>query len=173
MRKLRLINRRGLSPIFATIMLATIVIIFGTIVYYYVNNLTTQATNNYASEVASTQQQISERISFENVVYDSTAGTLNIYIINSGSSNNVKISAMILFSSGYSTSVYSSTDNPQTISPLRPIGDLAPTPSPYPQGLNAGNEAEFTVTLGAQTISKGDTFYLITQSGSRFSYGPF
>ena len=75
MRKLDvwLHNKHALSPIFATVLLASIVIIFGSVAYYYATNLTTTASNNYSSSVSNSQQSIAERIGFENVVYNSSS----------------------------------------------------------------------------------------------------
>jgi len=61
-------NKRALSPIFATMILAAIVIVFGSIAYYFANNLTTTTTNNYVSSLSNSQQAISERIAFEDVL---------------------------------------------------------------------------------------------------------
>ena len=47
----RFLGKRALSPIFATMLLAAIVIVFGSVAYYFSSNLTTTATNNYASTI--------------------------------------------------------------------------------------------------------------------------
>src|SRR5665647_3099618 len=91
-------NKRALSPIFATVLLASIIIVFGSVAYYYSSNIMTTSTNNYVSTLSSSQQSIAERIGFENVVYSPSPETLRVYIINSGGSNNVKINSVFILS---------------------------------------------------------------------------
>lgn len=155
-------GKRALSPIFATVLLATIIIIFGSVAYYYSTNLTTTATNNYVSTLSGSQQVISERIGFENVVYNGSSTTLTVYIINCGSANNVQINSLIL---------YNTTSNniigAYPVSALKSIDTGTQITS-----LNVGQEGCFNVTLGAGTSLSGSicTIQLITQSGSSFDY---
>jgi hypothetical protein len=168
-------DRRALSPIFATVLLATIIIVFGSVVYYYATNLTTTSTNNYSNSLSNSQQSISERIGFENVLYDSSSSPkLTIYIINSGSANNIQINLAFLYDSAHNIiGAYSSSDG--SISALKPIDSAGPTTI---SSLNVGKEACFTVSLGKNTagnnilLSAGSiyTINLITKSGSGFNY---
>jgi hypothetical protein len=167
-------NKRGLSPIFATVLLASIIIIFGSVAYFYATNLTTTSTNNYSSSLSNSQQAIAERIGYENVIYSSSSpAKLTVYIINSGSANNVQINSIFLYDSSHNiVGVYSFSDG--SISTLKPIDSPAPTST----SLNVGKEATFTVTLGKNTsgnnivLSSGSiyTIHLITKSGSSFDY---
>ena len=177
MRKLKvwLRNRRALSPIFATVLLATIIIIFGSVAYYYSTNLTTTATNNYVNNVANSQQSMAERLGFEYVAYDSSSAKLTVYIINSGGANNVQINSLFLYDSNNSiVGAYSVSGG--SISALKPVDSSMPSPTSI-SGLNVEKEAYFTVTLGRDTlgndiVSSGSiyTIHLITKSGSAFGY---
>jgi hypothetical protein len=94
----------GLSPIFATMILAAIVISLGSVAYYYVNNVTTSNTNQLKDNIADSQQTISERLSVESVKFiDRTIprpyDQLGIYIINSGLANGVKPSNVFIYNS--------------------------------------------------------------------------
>jgi hypothetical protein len=170
-------NKRALSPIFATVLLATIIIIFGSVAYYYSTNLTTTATNNYSSSLSDSQQAIAERIGFENVVYNSSSpANLTVSIINCGSANNVQINSVFLYDSSHNiVGAYSFSGG--SISTLKPIDSAVPTPTPI-SSLNVGKEGSFTVTLGKDTsgnnisLSSGSiyTIHLITKSGSAFDY---
>ncbi|MGD0072415.1 MAG: hypothetical protein ABSB71_12755 [Candidatus Bathyarchaeia archaeon] len=170
-------NKRALSPIFATVLLATIIIIFGSVAYYYASNLTSTATNSYVGTLSDSQQAIAERIGFENVVYNSSSpAKLTVYIINCGSANNVQINSVFLYDSSHNiVGAYSFSDG--SISKLKPIDSAVPTPTAF-TGLNVGNEGYFTVTLGKGTsgndisLSSGSiyTIHLITKSGSAFDY---
>ena len=163
-------DKRALSPIFATVLLASIIIIFGSVAYYYASNLTSTATNNYVNTLSDSQQAMSERIAFENVVYDQSSATLTVFILNCGSANNVQINSVFLYNSGHNIiGVYSG--NAQ-ISGLSPMG----TPITG-NALNVGQEGYFTVTLvpaPIPPITSGSiytyTIHLVTKSGSSFDY---
>jgi hypothetical protein len=160
-------NKRALSPIFATMLLAAIVITCGSIAYYFATNLATSTTNSYVSSLGTSQQSISERVGFENVVYTaSSPATLKIFVINYGTANNLQFSAAILYDSNHTI-----VGQPyQGIFPVTPIDGVSP--SPYPNnGLNSGNEGYFTITL-SKPLSAGSTYtiQLITKSGSSFNY---
>ena len=175
MRKLnkRTFDKRALSPIFATLILATIVIIFGTVAYYYASNVTTSATNSYVSSVADSKQSVSERVSFENVVYSQNPGRANfkVYVVNSGT-YNLQLDSLIVFNSsrqviGYNATLY-------TNSPLKNIDD---------NSLIAGNslaigkdgyfEARLTKT-GTDTVTSLTTgvytIHIVTKGGSTSEY---
>ena len=170
-------NRRALSPIFATVLLATIVIIFGSVAYYYATNLTTAATNNYSSSVSSSQQSVGERMGFENVLYNPfSPATLKVYVINSGIANNIQINTVFLYDSSQNiVGVYSVSGG--SISALKPIDSVVPSPASF-SGLNVGKEGYFTITLGKDTsgnnilLTSGSiyTVHLTTKSGSAFDY---
>jgi hypothetical protein len=169
--KLWLQNKRALSPIFATILLATIIIIFGSVAYYYSSNVVTTSANDYGKTVSNSQQSIAERIGFENVVYSSSPATLTVYIINSGGSNNIKLNSVFIYDANHAiVGVYSSSSQ---ISALHPITSIQPSPTPIKDNsLNIGREAFFVITLSGPPLNSGSiyTIHLITQSGSAFDY---
>jgi hypothetical protein len=164
-------DKRALSPIFATVLLSSIIIVFGSTAYYYASNITTTTTNDYVSSLSNSQQSIAERISFENVIYtQSFPATLKIYILNSGSANNLKINVVFIYDSSQNiVGAYSGS----AISALNPIDGNIPTPTPITgNALNVGKEAYFTVTLEGPSLISGSiyTIHLITQSGSYFDH---
>ena len=169
-------NRHALSPIFATVLLASIILVFGSVAYYYASNLTTTSANNYSSSLSDSQQAISERIGFENVVYDSVSpAKLTVYIINCGSANSVKINSVFIYDSNHNIVGVYSSNSADSISALKPINSVVPIPTPIPS-LNVGKEAYFT--LGKDTTGNGISLtpgsiyiiHLITKSGSAFDY---
>ena len=179
MRKLCnwLSNERALSPIFATVLLASIILIFGSVAFYYSSNLTRTTTNNYSGQISTSQQAIGERIGYENVIYDhSSSAKLIVSIINSGSANNVQINTIFLYDSAHNiVGAYSISGG--SISALNPITLTGSTTTSL-TSLNVGKEAYFTVTLGKGTsgnnilLSYGSiyTLHLLTKSGSAFDY---
>jgi hypothetical protein len=149
-------------------LLATIIIIFGSVAYYYASNLTTATTNSYVSSLSSSQQSISERLGFENVVYNPSGPSITVYVINSGSANNLQINSLILFNesaahrivNGYSLTQLFNMTNGASIS-----------------SLNIGQEGYFIVPIGVSLRPLGSsqselvyTIHLITKSGSAFDY---
>ncbi len=162
-------DKRALSPIFATVLLATIIIVFGSVAYYYSSNITQTATNNYVSTLSTSQQSIAERLSLENVNYDSQTKILTVFIINSGSANNVKLGSVFIYD-GTHTIVGGSPYDLSTNSnyALKDIDTNALIPNYV---LNTGKEAYFIVTLGVGLPSGSIyTIHLVTQSGSSFDY---
>jgi hypothetical protein len=175
--KLRQLNNRALSPIFATLLLASIVITFGTVAYYYANNVTKTTTNNYVDSVVATQQSVSERVGFEQVFYTKpnlglnpqVPGTLRVSIINSGFSNGLNISYLFL---------YDSSDKLLGYFPL--ATKLSPIEGgpPFINGLNIHDEGSFTGSLKTATgailpeLTHGTMYriHLLTEKGSTFDY---
>jgi flagellin-like protein len=160
-------NRRALSPIFATMILAAIVISLGSVAYYYVNNVTTTTTNQLKDNLVDSQQTISERLSFENVFYASSS--LKIYLINSGVANSVQINSVFIYDENHKI-VGTPYSNSPPISPLYQIDGLPQTPIPGNQ-LNVGQEGYFTINLtGSLENNKIYEIHLITKGESSFDY---
>jgi hypothetical protein len=55
-------NKRALSPTFASVLLDSIIIVFGSITYYYANNITISSTSNYSSSLSNRQQSMQQEI---------------------------------------------------------------------------------------------------------------
>jgi hypothetical protein len=168
-------NKRALSPIFATVLLASIILVFGSVAYYYSANLTNAATNNYVNKVSNSQQSMSERIGFENVVYHSSTSpaTLTVYMINSGSANNLQVDSVFL----YLTASHSLVGQPYqgsvrtSAGPIFALYSIDNGATIQSNSLNIGNEGYFTVPLsGALQSGTSYTIHVITQSGSSFDY---
>jgi hypothetical protein len=166
-------NKRALSPIFATVLLAVIIISIGSVAFYFANNLTTSSTNNIVDIVSVSKQSMSERIAFENIAYDSSSKTLTVSIINCGLASNLKISGLIIYDINHN--IIGQPYTGLAVSSLSPISNASPPPTPITSNsLNVGQEAYFTVynvgqpsglPLNSNSIY---TLNLITQSGSVF-----
>ncbi len=178
-------SKRALSPIFATLLLVAIVITFGTVAYYYASNVTTNATNEYASYVTDTRQSISERVGFEKAAFiasdssnpPSSGPTLTVYILNCGSASNLQVSAVLLneYDTNHNldkTTPYNIEANTHSSAPsdssFIKLNDSALKP------LNVGQEGYFAVKLSTgTTLTSGYySIQLITKSGSSFNYAP-
>ena len=177
MHKLRL-DRCGLSPIFATVILVGIVVVFGSLAYYFSNNLTRSATNNYVNTLSGSQQAISERIGFEDAIYSPSTDTLTVYIINSGRTNNLQIDSAYIYDSAQN--LVGQPYSGASISSLQPIqttGTSSPTPTSLSGNrLNIGQEGYFVlsnvVQSNGQPLTSGSmyTLQLFTKNGSNFSH---
>jgi hypothetical protein len=172
-------DKRALSPIFATVLLATIIIVFGSVAYYFSSNITQTATNNYVKTLSDSQQAIAERIGFENIDYTSSTSTspatLKIFVINCGSANNVKINSVFIYDRSHSILGAYSVSYKLSSSVFQ-ISDLYSMEKPLTDNaLNVGQEGYFIVTLSpspspALTPGLTYTIHLITQSGSSFDH---
>jgi len=166
-------NKRALSPIFATVLLAAIILVFGSVAYYYSSNVTRTATNDYVNTLSGSQQAIAERIGFENVVYNQTSKTLTVYIINCGIANNLQINSVFIYDSSHN--IVGQPYSGSII--LRPIVNSGPSPTPITSNsLSIGKEASFSITQvtksNNQPLDSGSiyTIHLITKNGSTFDY---
>jgi hypothetical protein len=161
-------NRHALSPIFATILLASIIILFGSVAYYFSSNIAKTSTDNYVSTISDSQQAISESVGFENVIYtNSNPATLAVYILNCGIANNLKINSVFIYNS--TRSIIGSPYSGSQISSLVSIVGGSPIVG---NCLNVGQEGYFTITSSSLTLVSGSTYTirLITQAGSNFDY---
>jgi hypothetical protein len=170
-KKMLRFNKRALSPIFATLILASIVITFGTVAYYYASNVTNNATNSYVSSVEDSKVAISERVGFENVVFNQNPANIRIYLINCGSLN-LQLNTLYVYNSNQQLVGFNATLS--TNSPLRNIdGDALIAGN----SLNIGKEGYFdsrltkTGTDRVSSLTPGVyTIHLITKGGSTFDY---
>jgi hypothetical protein len=150
------------------VILATIIIIFGSIAYYFSSNLTTTATNSYTSSASTSQQAIAERLGFENVLYNSSPATLTVYIINSGSTSNVQINTVFIYDVNHSlVGQPQQGSQPGNIFNLYNIDNNAPIQS---NSLNVGQEGYLTVPNVSLMHGSIYTVQLITKNGSNFNY---
>jgi hypothetical protein len=176
-------DKRALSPIFATVLLATIIIVFGSVAYYYSSNITQAATNNYINVLSDSQQSIAERVSFENVVFNNTDSpypTLTIYILNSGSANNIVTNTIFLYDvnhqiiGGSPYSILPNTHSTAVTAADSSFIKLNDSTSIKP--LNVDQEGVFAIQLDKlaplTSLPAGYTIHLITKSGSAFDYAP-
>jgi hypothetical protein len=161
-----LCNKSALSPIFATVLLASIIIVFGSAAYYYSSNLTSTATNNYVTTLSNSQQTMSERLGFENVVYNQSTRNLTVYVINCGIANNVKMNSIFIYDIDHAITGGSPYSGSQ-LSGLKTIDGRVPITT---NSLNVGQEGFFTLTLGTPLTQSIYTIHLTTQSGSYFDY---
>jgi hypothetical protein len=164
------LDSRALSPIFATMLLAAIVIVMGTTAYYFSSNLTTNATNQYVSTISTSQQSISERLPFEDVQDSSSPATLTVYILNCGAADNVQINTVSIFNAN--NQLIGQPYSGFAISSIQPISGGTPTPKPIEgNSLQVGQEGYFTVSLSAPLQQRSMYIIsLITKSGSTFNY---
>ena len=163
---------RALSPIFATLMLAAIVITFGTVAYYYASNVTTNATNEYVKSVADSKVSISERVGFENVVYSQNPVNFKVYVINCGSTYNVQLNTLYVYNSNGQLVGYNATLS--TNSPLKNIeGDALIAENILGVGKDGYFSARLTKT-GTDTVNTLPSgvykIHLITKGESTFDY---
>ncbi len=179
-------NNRALSPIFATLILIGIVIVFGSAAYYYANNVTTTSTNQLTQQISDSQQSLSERIGFENAIFIASdtsnnpsppsGPTLTVYIINSGSVNNIQLSGVLIYDSNHNLI----NGNPYDIVPNTHSAAYSDASFVNINGgntilpLNIGEQGLFAVKLASGTsLTPGSySIQLITKSGSSFVYAP-
>jgi|WetSurMetagenome_2_1015567.scaffolds.fasta_scaffold572321_1 flagellin-like protein len=179
-------NKRALSPIFATLLLAAIVITFGTVAYYYASNVTKTATNNFVDSAVDTQRSVSERLGLENAVLISSdnsnpiyppnpSPTLTLYFINCGLPSDIKIQNIFIYDDNHNLV----GGHPYVLSEMSGLKSNAPIPSQMVNlnlgtPLTVGKEGYIVVKLGTGiSLTSGHyTVQLVTTNGSSFVYAP-
>lgn len=82
-------QRKGLSPVIATIILAGVVLTVGGAVWSYSLGASTVIAEIYVNDSLSLLDELTERFSFEKVYNSSTGDTLSIWVYNYGDVNIV------------------------------------------------------------------------------------
>ena len=77
-------QRRALSPVIATVILAGVVLTIGGAVWSYSLGATTVIANGYVDDTLNLLNEITERYSVEHVFYDDSNNILTIWIFNYG-----------------------------------------------------------------------------------------
>jgi len=80
-----LFDRRGLSPVVATIVLCGVVLVLGISVWSYTYGVGSYLQTRYYEGVSGQIDAISERFTIEHIVYNGTLTELQIWIYNYGS----------------------------------------------------------------------------------------
>ena len=87
-------ERRAVSEAISNVILAGAVITVGFVVLFWGQSQSTAYNNAYSQTMSSDIASLQEKLTFENVFYNSTAKNLTVYLLNSGTQNNVTIKAV-------------------------------------------------------------------------------
>ena len=77
-------NRRGISPVIATVVLAGVVLAIGGSLWYYAIGASTIVANSYVNETLDSVYEVTERFIIENIYYNSSTDTMHIWVYNYG-----------------------------------------------------------------------------------------
>lgn len=77
-------NRRGISPVIATIILSAVVITIGGAVWSYAQSAATVIADDYVDGTFSLINEVTERFVVEHAGYDSTGKILSTWVYNYG-----------------------------------------------------------------------------------------
>lgn len=94
-------EKRGLSPIISTVMLTGFILVLGLGVITWANAQAASSSSEYAETVDSNLKQIQEEIIFEYAHYNASNHELAIYVMNSGESENVAVTTVIVSNSSW------------------------------------------------------------------------
>ena len=141
-------NRRAVSAVVSNLILVAAVIVVGFAVLAWEQNQSATYQQNQSATINDNINQIQERLSFEYVNYNGTS--LNVYIINSGTIDNVNVSSIQI------------GNNPQPIA----VTKLFCINGTQVNGLKIGQDGYFSVRT---SLPSGTNFINITTSrGSNF-----
>jgi len=80
-----LFDRRGLSPVVATIVLCGVVLVLGISVWSYTYGVSNYLQTRYYEGVSEQIDAVSERFTIEHIAYNGTLAELKIWVYNYGS----------------------------------------------------------------------------------------
>jgi len=80
----RLKNRKGLSPVIATIILSGVVLAVGGAVWSFSLGAAANVSEDYVNDTLDMVNEVIERFTVEHVSYNATTHTLNVWIYNYG-----------------------------------------------------------------------------------------
>jgi len=98
-------ERRAISVAISNVILAGAVIVVGFAVLFWGEYRSTAYNNAYSQQVSSDIDSLQEKLTFENVFYNSSAKVVLVYLLNSGTQNNVTIKAVSVINATLSSFV--------------------------------------------------------------------
>jgi hypothetical protein len=157
-------NKRAVSVALSTMIITAGVIAAGIGVLYWTYSWGNVADRQYSTSTSNSMSAMGEQLGFEYTTYSSSNLQLKVYLINCGTSNNLNVARVYLWSSTFVPIVVSFT-----LSPLYYTSTGTQIP-PSAGGLGIGQEGFVTLTFTAPGLSVG-TYYnlrLVTGRGSNF-----
>jgi hypothetical protein len=82
-------ERKGLSPVIATVILSGVVMLIGGGLWAYASDTATFVANGYIEDTLETAHEVTERFVVEHMSYDSSQNELHIWVFNYGEQNIV------------------------------------------------------------------------------------
>jgi hypothetical protein len=157
-----LFDKRAISVVLSTLIITAGVIAAGIAVLYWAYGWGNVADQQYSTITSDSMSAMGEQLGFEYTTYSSSLGQLTVYLINCGTSNNLTIARVYLWSS-----TFVPISGKFTLSPLyyTATGKQIPTST---GGLGIGKEGYFN--LSGLSLSSG-TYYnlrVVTGRGSDF-----
>jgi len=87
-------ERRAVSVAISNVILTGAVIVVGFVVLFWGQSQSSAYNNAYSQTMSSDIASLQEKLTFENVFYNSSAKVVLVYLLNSGKQNNVTIKAV-------------------------------------------------------------------------------
>jgi archaellum component FlaF (FlaF/FlaG flagellin family) len=154
-------ERRAVSVAISNVILAGAVIVVGFVVLFWGQSQSTAYNNAYSQTMSSDIASLQEKLTFENVFYNSTATNLKVYLLNSGKINNVTIKAVSVINA--TTGAYVIWSSPVD---LRFFNG---TIMAKPQHLDMRQEGYFVLSL-AGSLKTGSRYSVLITTGRGSSF---
>jgi flagellin-like protein len=141
-------QRKGLSPVIATVILSGVVLTIGGAVWSYALGASTVIAEIYVNDSLSLLDELTERFTFERVYNSSTGDTLSVWVYNYGDVNIVLDIYVIVNETSYEES--------------------------FGNSIAAGSLAEIQIPFSSNPLQKGDGVvikaYSRRQNSEYYSY---
>ena len=152
-------DRRAVSPVISTIILASVVITLSFVVLAWAQIRTADYAENYGETTDAEIARLKERLTVEYIFYDGSSRNISIYLLNCGAIDDVKI-----------RSVHAKNGTWHKVFPSPSLKFLNGTSIPN-QDLDIGEEGY--LILSTDTLTAGTYYFvrIVTHRGSLFDSG--
>ena len=154
-------ERHAVSVAISNVILAGAVIVVGFVVLFWGQSQSTAYNNAYSQTMSSDIASLQEKLTFENVFYNSSAQAVSVYLLNSGKQNNVTIKAVSVINA--TTGAYVIWSSPVD---LRFFNG---TIMAKPQHLDMRQEGYFVLSL-AGSLKTGSRYSVLITTGRGSSF---
>ncbi|UCE96394.1 MAG: hypothetical protein JSV51_01960 [Candidatus Bathyarchaeota archaeon] len=148
------LNKRGMSLVISSVILACAVITLGFVVLYWTQQRAFEANVEYSDTTDENIAKIGERMTFEHIFYNYSENTLSIYLINCGKSNYIVLDTAYLSNGSWS----------QTFSDI----ELKFLNSTETENLDIGEEGYFKISVNLVSFYMSYFMRITTVRGNQF-----
>lgn len=146
-------ERRGLSPVIAAVLLSGAVLAIGGALWAYASDTATFVATGYIEDTIELTNEVTERFVVEHISYDSSQDELKVWVFNYGGQD------IIVDTYAYVSSISNGEFMDSTFDTSIDSGDNSMIIIPLSYGVESGDEVSITIHSRRQN-SAYETYYI-------------